>query len=118
MYFKIINGSSIYPLALHYQSNRTLRIIVFIVLVGCKTNASQTGSTVIVNEETTTIIKETIPIIPPSKVNPDDCTLTIKIISIREQLIEGAIVEIIERGFGFKDYLIFFTNNSPRVPVL
>lgn len=44
-------------------------------------------------------------IIEPSSVNPDDCDLTIKISAISDSLVEGTIVKIMARGFGFKDYI-------------
>ena len=68
----------------------------------CKSNkesANQTGS------EEEAVQPVPIDMIENRTVNPDDCRLTIKVLSFEEGIIEGGIVEIHEKGFGFSDYV-------------
>lgn len=90
----------------HYLLNKSNWIGIVLILIACKSNQIQTETTATVEEKPTTELQE-IPmsIIAPSRINPDDCRLTIRISEISGLVISGTIVEIKERGFGFKDYI-------------
>ncbi len=79
---------------------------MFLLLITCKSNQipSESNNTA---DETVDIAPQQTPmtIVEPGSINPDDCRLNIKISEISNGIISGTIVEIKERGFGFKDYI-------------
>ena len=74
-------------------------------MVSCKSNQVQSETSSASQEAEATPETTPMEIIDPVRVNPDDCRLTIRITEIGDELIGGTITNIIERGFGFKDYI-------------